>query len=81
MSARYRKGDMPSHPEITETRTGNWLVECPCGWHDNLGRYASLSIAKDHVRHHMRQCPVPRGRTKIGYETNAQHRYDQEAAR
>jgi hypothetical protein len=70
--ADHRKDRAPSHIEITETRVGTWRVECPCGWHDDLGRYASLSIAKDHARYHMRHCPVVRDQRKIGYETNAQ---------
>jgi hypothetical protein len=68
----YRKDAVPTNIEITETRVGTWRVECPCGWHDDLGRYASLSIAKDHARYHARHCPQISGRKTIGYETNAQ---------
>ena len=58
--------------EITETRTGNWLVECACGFAENLGPHAGLSLAKDFLRYHIRGCSVVTNTRNIGFETNAQ---------
>lgn len=70
--AKYSKNQTLTHMEVTETRTGMWVIECPCGWFDSLGKHASLSIARDHARFHMRHCPVVRDQRKIGYETATQ---------
>lgn len=78
-SVRYR-GNKPSPIiEITETRTGDWIIEAPCGWHQNFGPGLGLSLAKEYARYHRNRCPKCRVRSgKIGYETATQAWREQE---
>jgi hypothetical protein len=67
--ARYWRGEPSAHIEITLTRVGTWLVECPCGWSQDFGPDLDLPIAKEYAVFHRRRCLTHR-KAKIAWEVN-----------